>query len=44
VVIVPGTDFGMTNSARLSLVLHKEAFSEAMDKLVNFLNEGTPKI
>ena len=44
VVIVPGTDFGMTNSARLSLVLHKEAFSEAMDKLVNFLNEGSPKI
>ena len=44
VVIVPGTDFGMTNSARLSLVLHNEAFSEAMDKLVNFLNEGSPKI
>ena len=43
VVIVPGTDFGMPNSARLSLVLHKEAFSEAMDKLVHFLNEGTPK-
>lgn len=44
VVIVPGTDFGMTNSARLSLVLHKEAFSEAMDKLVQFLLEGAPKI
>lgn len=43
VVIVPGTDFGMTNSARISLVLHKEAFSEAMDKLVQFLNVG-PKI
>lgn len=40
VVIVPGTDFGMTNSARLSLVLHKEAFSEAMEKLVQFLNDG----
>ena len=39
VVIVPGSDFGMTNSARLSLVLHKEAFTEAMDKLVHFLNE-----
>jgi len=39
VVIVPGTDFGMTNSARISLVLHKEAFSEAMDKLVKFLNQ-----
>jgi aspartate aminotransferase len=44
VVIVPGTDFGMTNSARLSLVLHKEAFCEAMDKLVHFLNEGAPKV
>lgn len=41
VVIVPGTDFGLPNSARLSLVLHKEAFLEAMDKLVRFLNEGT---
>ncbi len=41
VVIVPGTDFGMTNSARLSLVLHKEAFSEAMDKLVSFLIDDT---
>jgi aspartate aminotransferase len=41
VVIVPGTDFGMTNSARLSLVLHKEAFSEAMDKLVGFLTAST---
>lgn len=40
VVIVPGTDFGMTNSARISLVLHKEAFSEAMDKIVHFLNSG----
>lgn len=39
VVIVPGTDFGMPNSARLSLVLHKEAFSEAMSKIVHFLKE-----
>ncbi len=39
VVIVPGTDFGMPNSARLSLVLHKEAFTEAMDKIVHFLKE-----
>ncbi|MGZ3786992.1 MAG: pyridoxal phosphate-dependent aminotransferase [Bacteriovorax sp.] len=41
VVIVPGTDFGMSNSARISLVLHKEAFSEAMDKIVQFLNVGS---
>jgi aspartate aminotransferase len=38
VVIVPGTDFGMVNSARISLVLHKEVFSEAIEKIVKFLN------
>jgi aspartate aminotransferase len=37
VVIVPGTDFGMNNSARISLVLHKEVFSEAISKIVKFL-------
>ena len=37
VVIVPGTDFGMSNSARISLVLHKEVFSEAILKIVKFL-------
>lgn len=39
VVIVPGTDFGMKNSARISLVLQVQAFSEAMDKLVGFLKQ-----
>lgn len=38
VVIVPGTDFGMKNSARISLVLHKEIFTEAISKIVHFLN------
>lgn len=38
VVIVPGTDFGMPNSARISLVLHKEVFSEAIEKIVQFLH------
>ena len=38
VVIVPGTDFGMQNSARISLVPHKEVFSEAITKIVQFLN------
>ena len=38
VVIVPGTDFGLINSARISLVLPKEAFTEAIDKLVRFLH------
>lgn len=37
VVIVPGTDFGMPNSARISLVLQATAFAEAMDKIVHFL-------
>lgn len=39
VVIVPGTDFGMKNSARISLVLHKEVFSEAIGKIVQFLSK-----
>jgi aspartate aminotransferase len=37
VVIVPGTDFGMPNSARISLVLQATTFAEAMDKIVQFL-------
>jgi aspartate aminotransferase len=37
VVIVPGTDFGMMNSARISLVLQPQAFGEAMEKIANFL-------
>lgn len=40
VVIVPGTDFGMPNSARISLVLHKEVFSEAIEKIMKFLRES----
>ena len=39
IVIVPGTDFGMPNSARISLVLQAQAFSEAMEKIVTFLNK-----
>ncbi|MCY4524830.1 MAG: aminotransferase class I/II-fold pyridoxal phosphate-dependent enzyme, partial [Halobacteriovoraceae bacterium] len=38
VAVVPGSDFGITNSMRISLLLEKEAFSEAMDKLISFLN------
>ena len=37
IAIVPGTDFGLANSARISLVLEKEAFKEAMERLVTFL-------
>ena len=37
VATVPGGDFGMVNAIRISLLLEKEAFSEAMDKLIAFL-------
>ena len=37
VAMVPGTSFGMPNSARISLVLEKEQFKEAMDILVRAL-------
>ncbi len=37
VAMVPGTDFGVPNSARISLVLEKEQFKEAMDLLVRAL-------
>jgi aspartate aminotransferase len=37
VAVVPGKDFGMPNSARISLVLPKDQFREAMTKLVKFL-------
>jgi len=37
IAIVPGTDFGNPNSARISLVLDAEAFSEAITLLCKFL-------
>lgn len=37
VVIVPGRDFGLSNSARISLVLPKESFTEAIDKMMKFV-------
>ncbi|HAZ11837.1 MAG: hypothetical protein A2X86_07705 [Bdellovibrionales bacterium GWA2_49_15] len=37
VAMVPGSDFGVPNSARVSLVLEKEQFKEAMDILVRAL-------
>ncbi len=37
VAIVPGSDFGAPNTARLSLVPPKEQFSEAISRLVDFL-------
>ena len=37
--IVPGTDFGQPNSARMSLVSEIEVFKEAMDKICEFLSQ-----
>ncbi len=37
VAIVPSTDFGLPNAARISLVLPKDDFSSALELLMNFL-------
>ncbi len=37
IALVPGKAFGLANTARLSLVLQKEPFSEAISKLVSYL-------
>lgn len=42
VALIPASDFGLTNAARISLVLDKEPFTHAMERLTEFLN-STPK-
>jgi len=37
IALVPGKAFGLANTARISLVLQKEPFEEAISKLVNYL-------
>ena len=37
VAISPGVDFGAPNTGRISLVLEKEPFEEAISKLIQFL-------
>jgi aspartate aminotransferase len=37
VAVVPGSDFGAPNTARLSIVLEEGPFTEAMEKLTDFL-------
>ena len=37
VAMVPGTDFGIPNSGRISLVLDTAPFSEALDILFSYL-------
>jgi aspartate aminotransferase len=39
VILVPGSDFGAPNCARISIILEHESFKEAMIKLTEFLNE-----
>ncbi|MFZ4712235.1 MAG: pyridoxal phosphate-dependent aminotransferase [Bacteriovoracaceae bacterium] len=39
VAIIPGSDFGLKNSARISLTLEKEPFEAAMEKLTHFLSK-----
>ena len=37
VALVPGTAFGHSNSARMSMTLETAPFEEAMDRLVNYM-------
>lgn len=40
VAIVPGTDFGLPNSGRLSLVMENNIFTKAIELLATFLNDS----
>ncbi|MFY7991875.1 MAG: pyridoxal phosphate-dependent aminotransferase [Bacteriovoracaceae bacterium] len=40
IAMVPGSDFGMPNSARMSLTIEEVPFTEAMTKLVKYLNRS----
>jgi aspartate aminotransferase len=37
ITVVPGSDFGIPNSARISLVIEEVPFSEAITKIVRYL-------
>lgn len=39
ITVVPGTDFGIPNTARISLVIEEVPFSEAITKIVRYLNK-----
>ncbi len=39
IVVVPGTDFGLSNCARMSLVLERNIFTEALDLLFGYLSK-----
>jgi aspartate aminotransferase len=40
VAVVPGTDFGIPNSARIALVIEEIPFQEAITKIVKYLNRA----
>jgi aspartate/methionine/tyrosine aminotransferase len=38
ITVVPGSDFGFPNSARIALVIEEVPFQEALSKIVKYLN------
>lgn len=40
VVLVPGSDFGLTNSARMSLTMEEVPFQEALERLTSYLTQA----
>jgi aspartate/methionine/tyrosine aminotransferase len=38
ITVVPGSDFGLPNSARIALVIEEVPFQEAISKIVKYLN------
>jgi aspartate aminotransferase len=40
ITVVPGTDFGIPNTARISLVIEEVPFQEAITRIVKYLNRG----
>jgi aspartate aminotransferase len=39
VVLVPGSDFGLPNTARMSLTMEEVPFQEALERLTSYLNQ-----
>ncbi|MFP5386082.1 MAG: pyridoxal phosphate-dependent aminotransferase [Bacteriovoracia bacterium] len=40
ITVVPGSDFGIPNTARISLVIEEVPFQEALTKIVKYLNQA----
>ncbi len=40
ITVVPGTDFGIPNTARISLVIEEVPFQEAISRIVRYLNQA----